>query len=186
MAQKDKSVCLCVWWWWWWLGMGSREAWKQTALIKAFHRLNHFDSNHDNGDIWVIQSPHHVLLFLLSLWHTQADTLTLPLLYTYTSLHTVNFPAFTLCISLLRVSDMCVTLLRENSNSAFLWEIVCCRHAHWGTEVEMKDDWRWRWWRGAKVERLKTSKKIGKKEDVVTESKDEKRGKDSRLQWYSN
>lgn len=33
------------------------------------------------------------------------------------------------------------------------------------------------------MEKLKTgSKKIGKKEDVVTESKDEKRGKDSRLQ----
>lgn len=32
------------------------------------------------------------------------------------------------------------------------------------------------------MEKLKTGKKTGKKEDVVTESKDEKRGKDSRLQ----
>lgn len=45
----------------------------KNALTQACGWLNHFNSNHGNGNIWVPQTPHHVLLFIVSLLSRRTD-----------------------------------------------------------------------------------------------------------------
>lgn len=42
----------------------------KNTLAQPCAWLNHFSSNHGNGNIWVPQTPRHVLLFIVSLLKT--------------------------------------------------------------------------------------------------------------------
>lgn len=42
----------------------------KNTLAQPCAWLNHFSSNHGNGNIWVPQTPRHVLLFIVSILKT--------------------------------------------------------------------------------------------------------------------